>query len=738
MRIHSAIFGKILFLALSGFSIPAGAASAANGVAEVSCSSSGVLVRADGNHFTLLAPGRDEDFQAEVHVQAIGGWELVRPTTNPFLMKGGDVQGYTVKKEPEDEETGSISFHNYCIRSNRNSGEKDVVVPAGTPVIFTAYKNGEPQPSDWTCNGDIEATNQVSIAFNSPPTETRLWFIRSVLPVSSALQSASIQATDSTEPALRDFGSFQESGIIRISGPNNKSSAQEVPPEVWAESEVIYTHPCAQFSLTATLAPDLSDEEREQILDCISWSAEQGSLIPDSTNPLEALHTVPAATGTYTLSVSCGTSTRVILVKAAVPEIHRVSFSGNIPIFRDVAQSPYVAPDWLDLNLDGTSDLTDANANTNKAYHPIAYRSTKTLAATGVFRPDCTKVSDTNALIAAFDAEAAVQKLRIALDGESPVWSSPVAFHADGTAVTAAAPFRSAPEVGCEEEQKLLWEVGFGTESAADAALFWHQSASQHEFYLTYNAEEPSYESVFHISCSSAKGMCSERTIFDAIWVKVSGLNVCRKGDDIQFRYWNPVPETKQTLEEFLQTANGSCLAWSQFLIELTKIQFAAQTEIYTLFPKENSAVGFLVKNWLFTPSIHSGLNGKIDSFLMGDDILKDGRICAGPNGVLDSLLRDDDCIAEGSSGNSEYPYQIGLDAIDLSGVPAQGNSNPPGAFRNHFIVQFGEKLYDPSYGTGPFSQPIEHEKASIDGLLSSFGAKPYEFVSSLFYFPIP
>ena len=26
----------------------------------------------------------------------------------------------------------------------------------------------------------------------------------------------------------------------------------------------------------------------------------------------------------------------------------------------------------------------------------------------------------------------------------------------------------------------------------------------------------------------------------------------------------------------------------------------------------------------------------------------------------------------------------------------------------------------------------------SIDGLLSSFGAKPYEFVSSLFYFPIP
>ena len=43
-------------------------------------------------------------------------------------------------------------------------------------------------------------------------------------------------------------------------------------------------------------------------------------------------------------------------------------------------------------------------------------------------------------------------------------------------------------------------------------------------------------------------------------------------------------------------------------------------------------------------------------------------------------------------------------DAIDEPGVAAQGNSNPLAVFADHALVQKGTQIYDPSYGTGPFT----------------------------------
>lgn len=53
-----------------------------------------------------------------------------------------------------------------------------------------------------------------------------------------------------------------------------------------------------------------------------------------------------------------------------------------------------------------------------------------------------------------------------------------------------------------------------------------------------------------------------------------------------------------------------------------------------------------------------------------------------------------------------------------------QGNANPPGIFRNHFIVRYSGVYYDPSYGSGGFPSSTAHEEASIDGIcivLSSY-----------------
>jgi hypothetical protein len=46
----------------------------------------------------------------------------------------------------------------------------------------------------------------------------------------------------------------------------------------------------------------------------------------------------------------------------------------------------------------------------------------------------------------------------------------------------------------------------------------------------------------------------------------------------------------------------------------------------------------------------------------------------------------------------------------DRDGVPGQGTPDPTSNFFNHFIVSYGGKYYDPSYGTGPFSGDTDDE----------------------------
>ena len=116
-------------------------------------------------------------------------------------------------------------------------------------------------------------------------------------------------------------------------------------------------------------------------------------------------------------------------------------------------------------------------------------------------------------------------------------------------------------------------------------------------------------------------------------------------------------------------------------------------------------------------------LKCKLNSTATGDDIVKDGFIFPGSNGVLDSSASGDDIIKEGFL-IGDTPYLVNYDVIDQEGIPGQGNANPPGIFKNHFIVRYSGVYYDPSYGSGGFPSSTAHEEASIDGIcivLSSY-----------------
>lgn len=87
-------------------------------------------------------------------------------------------------------------------------------------------------------------------------------------------------------------------------------------------------------------------------------------------------------------------------------------------------------------------------------------------------------------------------------------------------------------------------------------------------------------------------------------------------------------------------------------------------------------------------------------------------------------LVKNWEFVGAGKEG--EFPYK-GNEIKDLAGVPGQGVANPPAIFNLHYVVEakVGEKkLYDPSYGLGPYegAEPLKEfqKKASLDSAVRS------------------
>jgi hypothetical protein len=108
--------------------------------------------------------------------------------------------------------------------------------------------------------------------------------------------------------------------------------------------------------------------------------------------------------------------------------------------------------------------------------------------------------------------------------------------------------------------------------------------------------------------------------------------------------------------------------------------------------------------------------------------------ITPGPNGTLESATAGDDSLRDGQ-GSGTYPYLLFTwtdvwgtkgsprgDAAEQPGIAGQKNANPPPEFYNHFIVKYDGKLWDPSYGAGPFASELDHKNGATDGIMTVIG----------------
>lgn len=183
--------------------------SAANDYITVSSSDSLVHIEVDGLNFSVYAPMKDDSSFIGVSVSANEDWEFVKP--GGFLSRrGGDWADYGVKRGPEEAIGGTITFHNYFIRTNQHGEDRDVLVPVGENVIYSARKNGWSCVSDWDVNG-VSRDGTSDIVFNRNWWNIPSWFIPSVDGVRPDFYQ--IRAHETGNQTLRDLGLMAVVGV---------------------------------------------------------------------------------------------------------------------------------------------------------------------------------------------------------------------------------------------------------------------------------------------------------------------------------------------------------------------------------------------------------------------------------------------------------------------------------------------------------------------------------------------
>jgi hypothetical protein len=239
--------------------------------------------------------------------------------------------------------------------------------------------------------------------------------------------------------------------------------------------------------------------------------------------------------------------------------------------------------------------------------------------------------------------------------------------------------------VDCDDFWTIKWEYKLQDGSWADA------NSTEHLLYLTLDDPlKDIYFTLLDMSCRNARWQDTEEDFADSSFNAFQGHNgdnngIPRKGDGKLLSYYLTGYKTSggndaQTTAGILGSpqATGRCGGWSVMLLHMWKMH-GINTAVQRWYIRDGAPAfhddtkRFLVKNCDFTA-------------------------------VSDNVGR--------------YSHK-GKAAIKLVGVPGQGKTNPQFDFGDHVVVKFNNKLYDPSYGLGPYDTDTEYLAAALDGLAS-------------------
>ena len=240
-------------------------------------------------------------------------------------------------------------------------------------------------------------------------------------------------------------------------------------------------------------------------------------------------------------------------------------------------------------------------------------------------------------------------------------------------------------KVDCQDAWKIDWTHALEDGTMADA------KSSTHQLYVLLGDPNPSgtklYYTLVDMSCRFGKDKTTENEFVLASFKPFKdsvddNKGYPRKGDGLKMSYYKQGVKTAAddntyTTEGILSgpDATGRCGGWASFLIHMWSIHGVIATQRWFIRSPNKALLDddqrFLVKNCNFTAI--ADLTG------------------------LYTHTGTKDRKADGAAG--------------------QGKKNPQFDFSDHVVVKHGGKLYDPSYGMGPYDDDKTYLSAALDGL---------------------
>lgn len=262
--------------------------------------------------------------------------------------------------------------------------------------------------------------------------------------------------------------------------------------------------------------------------------------------------------------------------------------------------------------------------------------------------------------------------------------------------------------VSVYEDQEIVWTLNVNGTGAVEIGR------TRHLLYATLGAPQGSiaaddadpFWTLLDVSCRAANGDADAATLAGHVFARLTNLGVPirRKRDNHRLGYWTAPHgnDSGRSTQELLDNADGSgqCGAWAYFFIDMLRVHGITSAERIEVKYRINAAtIGFLVKNWNFSPAKNDVPESVRGGFFAS-------MLYSVPTSRKDAFTH-----LKGSECKTRPP----------NGVPGQNKPSPPPQFSNHFIVRYGGQVYDPSYGVGPYVSFRAWENAAIAGLYTSY-----------------
>jgi hypothetical protein len=363
-------------------------------------------------------------------------------------------------------------------------------------------------------------------------------------------------------------------------------------------------------------------------------------------------------------------------------KIKEVSFAGSNyhELKSDDGNTTYNAPQWVDVNGDGTATTSTSSGEKN---YPVSFtRNTKPQVG-GKF-----KVAGLpSGQIVKIKASSA-QGLQIPETSVTPATDGTITLPLTTASnnLVNSIQFHNADD---NTALKIDWEISIGSGGWSTVG------STKHTVYITMadpikTATGLMRETLFNLGCRNAKGKGSAaQAVVDAIYDDFKDRDVQRVKpssgtlDGTGMKYWgNPATAGFET-SNLLATGDGRCGSWCKTFVDILRCQgIDAAVIMFTApeIPQQNLSADIQAQ--------FSGYQGNVDYV----------RVLYVKSWTL--------------GGNPFNP-------LDNPGVEGQGNQNPQAWFGDHSLVEFGGRYYDPSYGSTVYATQQAWEDASID----AFGA---------------